>query len=176
MRGQRDKRFGPMISIRTLACAVFAAGVIAFAQSQEGKETAAWESFEAKWDTIRAEMTSPAENLSIPLEYHTNGRIKARLRAKRAQIFDNGNTIYAEGVRVELLTDEGAPDGELTAMGCLFDRKMKAGYCKGPVSVRRSGDQINGVDLFFSSAEEKIKILHDCEIRTRRFKGSFSRF
>lgn len=128
-----------------------------------------------RWETAEAGMDAPMERLMLPLEYHPDGEIKARLFAEEAQLFDNGNTVFARKVRVELLTPEGEPDGELLADGFLFDRKIKCGYCKGAVRVVKDGDQIKGVGLFFSSQREFIKILSNCEIRTSRFKGVFGR-
>lgn len=139
------------------------------------KKSERWKPLAARWDATKAAMTDPAENLTIPLEYHPDGRIKARLKARRAQIFDEGNTIYAEGIRVELLDLEGKVDGFLLADGILFDRKTKSGFCKGAVSVKKDADQLKGVGLYFSSTDEYIKILSNCEIRTRRFKGTFSK-
>lgn len=139
------------------------------------KRSDRWKALAARWDSTKAAMTEPAENLTIPIEYHPDGRVKARLKAERSQIFDEGNTIYAEGIRVELLDPDGKVDGELVAGGVLFDRRTKSGFCKGAVIVKKGGDQIKGVGLYFSSEDEYIKILSDCEIRTHRFKGTFSR-
>ena len=136
---------------------------------------AACQALAARWDTVEAGMDAPMERLMLPLEYYPDGRLKARLFAEQAQLFDNGNTIFAKKVKVELLTQEGEPDGELVADGCLFDRKGKYGYCKGVVRVVKDGDQIKGVGMFFSSLREFIKILSNCEIRTNRFKGVFDR-
>ena len=138
-------------------------------------EPAPWEPFAARWEGVKAAMTTPMEKLVIPLEHHANGRVRVRLYARLAQIFDQGNTLFAEDIRVELLDDRGTLEGELKAEGCLFDRKTKCGYCKGRVFLKKDGDQIKGEGLFFSSGREFIKILDSCEIRTKRFKESFGR-
>ena len=134
-----------------------------------------WKPFEERWDSTKAAMTVPMENLQMPLEYWPEGGVKARLFARRAQVFEKGQTIFAEGVRVEMLSQEGKPDGELNADGCLFDKATKRGYCRGMVTVRKDGDQIKGRGLYFSVSEEYIRILSECEIRTRRFQGSFGK-
>ena len=136
-----------------------------------------WREVAAQWDATRALMTAPMENLMIPLQYFESGRVKARLFAERAQLigFDADGCIFAENVRVEMLTEDGTPDGLLRADDCLFLRKGKKGYCKGKVSVVRGGDRISGEGMYFLLDEKYIKILSNCEIRTKRFQGTFGR-
>jgi len=134
-----------------------------------------WRPLVEKWSTVKSAMTSPVENLMLPLDYFPNGGLKAQLRAKKAQMFLDG-LIFAEGVNVELLTEDGKPDGRLTAEGCLFDRKAKRGYCEGRVTVEKSGDRLKGRGMCFSIDDQFIKILNDCEIRTSRVRNNFGRF
>jgi hypothetical protein len=133
-----------------------------------------WRPLAARWDEVKAAMTSPAKKLSIPLEYHVNGRAKALLRADQAQIFPDG-MIFAEKVRVEMFSETGKPDGLLTAEGCLFDRTARHGYCQGRVRVEKGGDRLQGVGMYFSTERQCIKILGDCEIRTHRIRNNFGR-
>lgn len=133
-----------------------------------------WRPLAEKWAAAKAAMTSPVENLTLPLDYHPNGRMKAVLRASKSQIVTEG-MIYAEGVSVDLLTDDGQLDGKLTADGCLFDRVSKQGYCEGAVSVVKGTDRIKGRGMYFSIEAQFIKILTECEIRTRRIPLKFGR-
>jgi hypothetical protein len=135
---------------------------------------AEWRPLVERWPAAKDAMTTPVEQLSLPLDYFPNGRVKARLRAEKAQVFADG-TIFAEGVVVELLSEEGRLDGRLTAEGCLFDRKAKHGWCDGRVSVEKSGDRLKGRGMYFSIEGEFIKIMDECEIRTRRIRNNFGR-
>jgi hypothetical protein len=128
---------------------------------------ALWRPLAEKMAGAKAGMTSPVENLALPLDYHANGRIKAVLRAARSQIVSDG-MIYAETVSVEMLTDEGLQDGRLQAEACLFDRENKQGYCEGVVSVLKGTDRLKGRGMYFSIEAQFIKILSECEIRTQR--------
>ncbi|MBP5509413.1 MAG: hypothetical protein J6Z49_00675 [Kiritimatiellae bacterium] len=136
-----------------------------------------WQEVASQWETKRAEMTTPMEKLMIPLQYFDSGRVKARLFADKAQLIglDDKGCIFAEGVRVEMLTEDGMQDGLLRADDCLFIRKGKKGFCKGKVSVVRGGDRISGEGMYFLLDEKYIKILSRCEIRTKRFQGTFGR-
>ena len=133
-----------------------------------------WRPLAEKWGASKAAMTAPVENLMLPLDHHANGRMRAVLRAGKSQIVADG-LIFAEGVSVELLAEDGSPDGRLTAEGCLFDRQAKHGYCEGAVSVVKGSDRIKGRGMYFSTEEQFIKILSECEIRTSRIPLKFGR-
>jgi hypothetical protein len=133
-----------------------------------------WRPLMERWDAAKAAMTSPVEQLVLPLDAYPNGRIKARLRAEKAQMLLE-DMIFAEGVTVELFSEEGRADGKLTAEGCLFDRKNKNGYCEGLVGVEKDGDRLKGKGMYFSFEAQFIKIMADCEIRTQRMKNNFGR-
>jgi len=170
-------------SVLRVALAVFAACVVQSTAAVEDPDVAhwfnrhddaAWRPLAERWSTAKAAMTTPVENLALPLDYHADGRIRARLRAKKAQIFEDG-MIFAEDVMVELFTAEGKPDGVLTAEGCLFDREARHGYCDGRVTVEKDGDRLKGRGMYFSMAGEYIKIMDECEIRTHRIRNNFGR-
>lgn len=133
-----------------------------------------WRPLAEKWSASKAAMTTPVENLMLPLGYYENGRIKAVLRAERSQMYADG-LIYAEGVSVEMLTVDGKPDGRLLADGCLFDRQAKRGYCEGVVHMVKGTDRLKGRGMYFSIEEQFIKILSECEIRTTRIPVKLGR-
>ena len=133
-----------------------------------------WQPLAGKWAASKAALTSPVENLTLPLDYYPNGRMKAVLHAEKAQMLDGG-LIYSEGVVVDMLAEDGKPDGRLTADGCLFDRQAKQGYCEGAVHVEKGTDRIKGRGMYFSIEEQFIKILSECEIRTRRIPFKLGR-
>jgi hypothetical protein len=114
------------------------------------------------------------ENLTLPLDYYVSGRIRAILRAQKAQLLPDG-LVFAEGVRVDMLTEGGQPDGWLKAEACLFDRTAKKGYCEGAVSVEKGGDRLKGRGMYFSFEQQFIKILGECEIRTHRIQLNIGR-
>ncbi len=140
----------------------------------KGRPDDNWKALAGRWDEVKARMINPVENLSLPLEYHLNGRVKARLFAKRSQIFEDG-IIFASGVRVNLYDVKGLIDGYLIAESCLFDRAASHGYCKDYVEAKYGSDSLLGVGMYFSISGEYIKILSNCEIRTKRFQGNLGR-
>lgn len=136
---------------------------------------ALWKPLVERWAPVKASMKSPVENLMLPIDHFPNGRIKAVLRARKAQLFMDG-IIFAEDVTVDLLTEDGALDGRLTAEGCIFDRNVRHGYCEGRVTMVKGADRLKGRGMYFSFEGQFIKILAECEIRTHRVKNNFGRF
>jgi len=126
-----------------------------------------WRPLADKWNVSKAAMVTPVENLTLPLDYYDNGRMKAVLHAVKAQMFDDG-LIFSEGVVVDLFTVDGKSDGRLTADACLFNRQDKHGYSEGIVHLVKGSDRIKGRGMYFSIDEQFIKILSECEIRTSR--------
>ncbi|MFO7936313.1 MAG: hypothetical protein R6V06_01745 [Kiritimatiellia bacterium] len=133
-----------------------------------------WSELAERWDEVKAEMTSPVENLSLPVDYHANGRMRAKLFAARSQIFEDG-TIFASGVRVNLFDDKGNPAGYLKMADCIFERESSHGYCKGEVNVKYGADILSGEGMYFSISGEYIRILSHCKVRTKRFQGNLGR-
>lgn len=135
---------------------------------------AAWQGLVDKWDASKAAMTAPIENLSLPVNHYPDGRKRIVLVAKRAQILSE-SLVFAEGVRLEMLTPDGKSDGVVVADDCLLDQSTKRGYCRGRVDVTKGTDHIKGVGMMFSGENQFIKILSECEIRTFRIPSRFGR-
>lgn len=167
-----------------LACLALGQAVAAeSAESSEARATrwltnrltvAAWQGLVDKWTSSKDQMTAPIENLTLPVDHYKDGRKKIVLVARRAQIL-NKSLIFAEGVRLEMLTPEGKSDGVVVADDCLLDQSTKFGYCRGRVDVTQGTDHIKGRGMMFSADDKFIKILADCEIRTHRIPSGVGR-
>jgi len=137
-------------------------------------DSATWQVLIDKWDASKAAMTSPIENLVLPVDHYADGRKRIVLIARRAQILSE-TLVYAEGVKLEMLTPDGKSDGIVLADDCLLDQKTKRGYCRGKVDLTKGTDHIKGRGLMFSGDDQFIKILSDCEIRTFRVPARLGR-
>ena len=135
----------------------------------------AWLPLSSRWEDVKSHMDAPVENISIPLEYHPGGLVKARLYAEKSKIFPDG-IVFATKVKINLYSLSGELDGYLKADDCLFDREASHGYCQGMVEVVKDTDIIKGVGMYFSISNAFIKIISNGEIRTNRFKGNLGRF
>ena len=136
--------------------------------------TAACKQLQERWERAHTEMSTPVENLVLPVEFHPNGQIKIILRAKQSQMLQD-SYIFAVGVHFDMFDAEGKKNGEMVMDDCLFDRGRRIGYCKGRVHVNRDGDALKSRGMYFSTEPNFIKLLSECEIRTRRIPVDLGR-
>ena len=119
-----------------------------------------------------AKLESPAENVSFPLETFPDGSVKSRLTAARAQMFTDSNYIWGENIRVEQYREMGGTNlwASLDAENCIVDRKTKSGWVEGSAKMTYGDSSVRGRGIYFSLPREYIKILSQCEIRTKGAK------
>ena len=116
-----------------------------------------------------AKVESPAENVVIPLESFPDGSVKSRLTAARAQMFSDSDYIWGENIRVEQYREVGSTNvwASLNAENCIVDRKTRSGWVEGNAAMVYGDSSIKGRGVYFSLTREYIKILSNCEIRTK---------
>lgn len=130
-------------------------------------DDAPWRDLAIIWDAGHGKpVGSPVENLTLPLDHHINGRVRAVLHARTASLADD-RFVRAWQVRVDLFTAEGAPDGRIEAESGLFDRTARRGYCRGAVSFTRQDVRVAGMDLYWSAEQQRLRILSHGEVRTQ---------
>jgi len=117
---------------------------------------------------------SPVDNLRVPLDHFENGRVRIYLSARKGAFRTDG-LLRGESVKLVFLTDEGKPDGELTADGAVFDRQKRTGYAVGQVRMTRQGDQIEGERAVFALADKYVKLLSQVKVTTARIKVDLGR-
>jgi len=111
-------------------------------------------------------LEAPAENVVIPLETFPDGKIKSRVKAARAQIFQETGFIWGEGVHVEQFREDGRLQATLDAENCVVDRKTKSGWVEGAAKMVYGDSSVKGRGVYFSLEREFIKIFSQSEIRT----------
>ena len=119
-----------------------------------------------------AKVESPAENVVFPLESFPDGSVKSRLRAVRAQMFTDSDFIWGEDILVEQYREAGSTNvwASLKAENCLVDRKTRTGWVEGSATMVYGDSSVKGRGIYFSLPREYIKILSNCEIRTKGAK------
>ena len=120
------------------------------------------------WGETAESGATPIENLSLPLESHPNGRIKALLRADQALVPVEG-VVRGKGVVVELYDRDGVLECLIIADNCIFDRATQRGYCKGTVRIERRDARITGEGMVWMVREQGAKILSKAKVRLNRF-------
>ena len=126
----------------------------------------------AAYSECLAKIDTPAENVTIPLEYHADGTVKSRLTARRAQLFLDSDFIWGEGILVAQYREDGSFVGTIEAENCVVDRKTRTGWVEGAAKMTYGDSSVKGRGVYFSLEREFIKIFSQSEIRTKGFNGS----
>lgn len=153
----------------------------AFSQSQtieSWQETRSMMSHEVArlkklYPSLAAKVLKPAENVTLPIEYHSDGSLKSEIKAKKAYFFlgkGKNNFVWGEGVVVRQYTTEGEVEAEIQAKACIVDRETKSGWAEGPARARYGATVVTGEGVYFSFEEEYVKITSKVEIISEDMK------
>ena len=111
-------------------------------------------------------LETPAENVLVPLETFSNGKVKSKVTAKRAHMFPDTGLIWGEGILVEQFKEDGTLHASLDAENCVVDRKTKTGWVEGAARMTYGDSKVSGRGVYFSLENEFVKIFSQSEIRT----------
>jgi hypothetical protein len=124
------------------------------------------ERLRAEYPKFLGRVTEPAENVVIPVESHPDGSVKTSVFAARARIFLQEGFVWAEGVEIRQLRPDGSVESSIEAENCLVDRSTKSGWTEGRARARYRGDaELEGENVYFSAAEEYVKIFTNTVLR-----------
>ena len=119
-------------------------------------------------------LKSPAENIIVPLENYPDGSVKSSVAAVKAQFFVETGFVWGEGVKVCLYDESGVETASIAARNCVVDRKTRSGWAEGPAKVVYGGTVVEGDGVYFSFAEEYVKITSNTSITSKELKfGGF---
>ncbi len=117
-----------------------------------------------------AQVKLPAEDISVPVETFKDGSIKVLVTAKKAQYFLTQGLIWAEGVVVYKYREDGSEDCRVEAKNCVVDREARSGWAEGPAKVTQGKTVFRGVGVYFSSADEYVKVFENSDIDSKDLK------
>ena len=129
----------------------------------------------AEYDKCLAVTNSAANDIELPIEQYPDGRIKSRLRARKAQMFLDTGLVWGEGITVEQYDEKGEVSGTLSADSCIVDRKRVVGWVPGGAVATMGDVTVSGRGIFFSFKEEFVKITTDAEIIVKSVHVDFGR-
>lgn len=128
------------------------------------------ERLRAEYARAEARATMPAEGLTIPLELYDSGAPKTLIVAGKAQYFAENGFVWATGVTVKKLQEDGETASEIVADRCLIDRQTKSGWAEGAATVRHGKTVLKGKGVYFSSPESYVKVFEEAEIESKDLK------
>ena len=117
-----------------------------------------------------AHIVSPAENVTLPVESHPDGSVKASVSAKAAQFFIDEGLVWGTNVVVRQFATNGVVEAEVEADCCVVDRNAKAGWVEGRVRARYLTTELEGERIYLSFSEEFVRISTNTVIRARDLK------
>ncbi len=165
-------RGGEHIAILVAACVLMAGAACAAFSSERWLAERADDSdvlrLRAAFTECSKKTVAPAENVSMVLESHPNGKVKSRITAARANIFPDSGYVWAEKIRLEQFDESGTNmTASLDAENCLVDRTTKTGWVDGNAYMTYGESSVKGRGIYFSLTREFIKIFSQSEIRTK---------
>ena len=116
------------------------------------------ERLRAAYSNCLAQVKTPAEDVTIPLETFDDGSVKSVVSAKKAQFFHKDGLIWAEGVVITKMAQDGKRELCIEADRCLVDRFTKSGWAEGRASFTQGGTKFGGENVYFSSAESYVHV------------------
>lgn len=134
----------------------------------------------ARWDALAALQAAPLEgvvpvrNIRLPVDHHSNGRVKALLVAQEAWIHPSNTVLRASRVEVRHLSEKGRVEGVLKAESLVVDRTARIGRAFGAVAIQHEQMQMKGEGALFDLQARYVRILSGASLKTDRFGGAFS--
>lgn len=123
------------------------------------------ERLRAAYTNCLANTDKPAENLTIPVESHPDGSVKASVTAKRAKFFLDTGFVWGEEVLLRQFSTNGAVEASVEAEQCVVDRNTKSGWVEGHAKAVYDGTVLEGDGVYLSFPEEYVKIFKATDIR-----------
>ena len=124
----------------------------------------------AAYTNCVADLQTPAENVTVPLETFDDGSVKVMVVARRAQYFLDRGLVWAEDVVIRRFKPDGSLEARIDAKNCVVDRFSKSGWAEGPASVVHGKTTFRGRGIYFSSPEAYVKVYHDSDIVSEDLK------
>ena len=125
------------------------------------------ERLQAAYTNCVAQLDSPAENVTLPIERHPDGSVKAVITASAAQFFADSGLVWGTNVVVRQTSTNGVVEAVVAADSCVVDRQTKSGWAEGRVRARYMKNKVSGDGIYFSFPEEFVTIYANTRIRAK---------
>ncbi len=138
--------------------------------AKHGRMTAEALRLREAYSNCAARVTTPADEVTVPIESFDDGSVKTIVHAKRAQYFLDSGLVWAEDVTVRKFKRDGSQDAMITTGHCLVDRVSKCGWAEGPSTVVHGKTTFTGNGVFFSATDWYVKVLQDSRVVSKDLK------
>ena len=128
------------------------------------------ERLQAAYTNCVANLETPAEDVTIPVETFDDGSVKVMIFAKKAQYFLDKGLVWAEDVTVRRFKADGRLEARIEAKNCVVDRFSKSGWAEGPAMVVHGKTTFRGTGVYFSSPEGYVKVFERTDVDSQDLK------
>lgn len=117
-----------------------------------------------------AQVKTPAEDVTVTVESFPNGSVRAQLKAARAQIFMDSPYVWGEGVTLTEFRPDGTVQAAIAAGHCVIDRKLRCAWVQDRARAVTGRTVVEGEGIYFSFAEEYLKVTTNVKIVSEDLK------
>jgi len=125
------------------------------------------ERLQVAYTSCVSRVDEPAADVTLPIERHPDGSVKASVTAKQAQVFLDLGMVWGTGVVVTQFATNGVVEARVEADGCVIDRATKSGWVQGHAKAFYLGNEVEGDGIYFSFEEEFVTIYANTKIRVK---------
>lgn len=125
------------------------------------------ERLQVAYTSCVARVSEPATDVTIPIERHPDGSVKASITAKKAQVFLDVGMVWGTEVVVTQFSANGVVEARVEADCCVVDRTTKSGWVEGHAKAFYLGNEVEGDGIYFSFEEEFVTIYANTKIRVK---------
>ena len=125
------------------------------------------ERLQVAYTSCVARIDEPATDVTLPIERHPDGSVKASITAKKAQAFLDVGMVWGTEVVVSQFSTNGVVEARVEADNCVIDRTTKSGWVQGHVKAFYLDNEVEGDGIYFSFEEEFVTIYANTKIRVK---------
>jgi len=125
------------------------------------------ERLQTAYSNLVVKVENPADDIKIPLEVFSDGRIESFIHAHKAVYFQDKNMIWAEGVLVRKMDEKGNVISQIDARNCLLDREAKSGWIEGRARIRHGKAVFQGRGVYFSSPDSYVMVSEESSVESK---------
>lgn len=128
------------------------------------------ERLRAAYSNCVARLETPAEDVTVPVETFDDGSVRTVVSAKKVQYFFDKGLVWAHGVVVRKLKQDGTVEARVEAKDCVIDRATKSGWAEGAATVMQGGTVFRGRGVYFNSPESYVRVFESSEVKSKDLK------
>ena len=118
----------------------------------------------AAYSNAVAGVVTPSEDLVIPLETDSSGKIRTKIAAGKAQLFLDRPLIWAENVALCRLDGDGKEEVRLDAERCVIDRVERSGWIEGHARLKQETSVVEGDGVHFSGSNDFVTVYSGADV------------